>query len=315
MRRSQAPQAIGIGECTAGEVVSRGRAGQSNTQGHCRGKLVSPVHRRAAVKTLEGSFSVSERRACKVIGQNSSTQRYKARDRRDEELLVAAIHRLVNSPPRRGYRFFTACLKRGGWRVNDKRVHLIWKQEGFKVLRKQRKKRAVGTFSNACDKRATYRNDVWRWDFIHDRMVNGRQLKFLVIIDEYTRENLCLEVGYFFTADDVINILSGLMAVNGVPTHIRSDNGPEFIAKHMRKWLSQAQVNVLYVEPGAPWQNGYAESFNSRLRDEFLEMHYFMTLKEAQYKTAAWKRYYNEERPHASLGYHTKKFAESCLAG
>lgn len=278
---------------------------------------MSPVHRRDAVKTLQDSYPVSERRACKVIGQNRSTQRYKARDRRDDQLLITAIHRLVNNHPRRGCRFITACLKREGWRMNYKKVHRIWKEEGFKVPRKQRKKRAVGTFSNACDKRvATHRNDVWSWDFIHDRMTNGRQLKFLVIIDEYTRENLCLEVGYSFTADDVLNILSGLMAIHGVPTHIRSDNGPEFIARHMRKWLCQAQVNILYVEPGAPWQNGYAESFNSRLRDEFLEMHYFTTLQEAQYKTASWKSYYNEGRPHASLGYRTpKEFAESCLAG
>lgn len=235
----------------------------------------------------------------------------------DDMALVAAIRQLVKTHPRRGCRFITACLRREGWRVNYKRVHRLWKQEGFKVPRKRHKKRAVGDSSNACDKRAaTCRNDVWTWDFIHDRTVDGRQLKFLVILDEFTRECMCLETGRSFTTDAVLEVLSGLMMHHGVPVHIRSDNGSEFIANEMHKWLEKANVATLYIEPGAPWQNGYAESFNSRLRDEFLEMNYFYTLNEARQLAMAWKEHYNEARPHTSLGNRTpREFAEHCMGG
>jgi transposase InsO family protein len=260
---------------------------------------------------------VSERRACTVVHQHRSTQRYAPKERPDELLLVAAMHQLVRDNPRRGCRYIATCLRRQGWRVNDKRVHRLWKQEGFKVPRKRHKKRAVGDASNACDKRAaTRRNDVWTWDFIHDRTVDGRQLKFLVILDEFTRECLCLDGARSITADDVLGALSGLMARHGIPGHIRSDNGPEFIAKQMKTWLEKAGVETLYIQPGAPWQNGYAESFNSRLRDEFLEMNYFHTLSEAQHLATAWKEHYNHARPHTSLGHKTpREFAEQCMGG
>lgn len=225
------------------------------------------------------------------------------------------MHRLVKKHPRRGCRFIATCLRREGWRVNEKRVHRLWKQEGFRVPRKRHKKRAIGRSSNACDKRsATFRNDVWAWDFVHDRTVDGRQLKFLVVLDEFTRESLCLDVGRSFTAGAVLDVLASLMANHGAPAHIRSDNGSEFIAKKMKKWLKNANVETLYIAPGAPWQNGYAESFNSRLRDEFLEMNYFHTLSETKQLAAAWKEHYNEERPHTSLGNRTpKEFAEHCM--
>ena len=172
---------------------------------------------------------MSERRACTAIEQHRSTQRYTPKQRPDELLLVAAIHQLVKKHPRRGCRYITTCLRREGWRVNRKRVHRLWKREGFKVPRKHHKKRAVGDSGNACDKRvATSRNDVWTWDFIHDRTVDGRQLKCLVILDEFTRECLCLDVARSMTADDVLGVLSECMARHGVPRHIRSDNGSEF---------------------------------------------------------------------------------------
>lgn len=250
-----------------------------------------------------------------MVSQHRSTQRYEPVERKDEMLLVAAMHQLVKEHPRRGCRFITTYLRRAGWRVNYKRVHRLWKQEGFKVPVKRHKKRAVGESANACDKRAaTARNDVWTWDFIHDRTVEGRQLKFLIVVDEYTRECLCLDVGRSFTADRVLDVLADLMACHGVPAHIRSDNGSEFIAGAIQRWLETADVTTLYIAPGAPWQNGYAESFNSRLRDEFLEMNYFHTLREAQQLAAAWKVYYNEGRPHTSLGNRTpKEFAEHCM--
>ena len=224
------------------------------------------------------------------------------------------MHKLVRENPRRGCRYITTLLRRKGWRVNYKRVHRIWKKEGFKVPIKRRKKRAIGDSSNACDKRvATKKNDVWTWDFIHDRTVDGRQLKCLDIIDEYTRECLSLEMSRSFKTSDVLDILSVLIGEHGPPKHIRSDNGSEFIAEKMKKWLEIVGVETMYIEPGAPWQNGYAESFNSRFRDEFLEMNYFYTLKEAQQLTKAWKEKYNTKRPHSSLGDMTpKEFAAFC---
>lgn len=258
---------------------------------------------------------MSERRACTAIEQHRSTQRYAPKERHDEMLLVAAMHQFVKDHPRRGCRYITTCLRRQGWRVNHKRVHRLWKQEGFRVPKKRHKKRAVGDSSNACDKRsATVRNDVWTWDFIHDRTMDGRQLKFLIILDEFTRECLCLDVARSIKADDVLGVLAALIPRHGLPDHIRSDNGSEFIAKEMKNWLEKADIETLYIEPGAPWQNGYAESFNSRLRDEFLEMNYFHTTNEAQHLATAWKDHYNNARPHTSLGNKTpREFAEQFM--
>jgi transposase InsO family protein len=251
-----------------------------------------------------------------VAHQHRSTQRYSVKVVDDEARLVADMHKLVEDNPRRGCRHITTLLRLDGWHVNYKRVHRLWKREGFRVPKKQRKKRAIGNSSNACDKRAaTERNDVWTWDFIHDRTVDGRQLKCLDILDEYTRECLCLEVERSFKADDVLELLTQLMGEHGIPKHIRSDNGSEFIAMEMQKWLKKMEVETLYIEPGAPWQNGYAESFNSRLRDEFLEMNYFYTLAEAKELTREWKKKYNTKRPHTSLGNMTPSdFAACCKA-
>ncbi len=265
---------------------------------------------------LEESFTVSERRACQVAGQYRSTQRYVGRERDEEQVLLERMKTLVGENPRRGCRYITAFLRQEGWGVNYKRVHRLWKQEGYKVPRKVRKKRAVGDASNACDKRAaTGPNDVWTWDFIHDRLVDGRALKCLVIIDEYTRE--CLELGMArsIQGDDVLDVLSHLIGERGAPNYIRSDNGSEFIAEQVRKWLDDLGVETMYIEPGAPWQNGYAEAFNSRLRDEFLEMNYFTTLKEAQQLAQRWKDHYNTKRLHSSLDYLAPvEFARRCGA-
>lgn len=233
----------------------------------------------------------------------------------DEPRLLAEIDKLVKENPRRGYRFITACLRRQGWRINVKRVHRLWRKEGFKVPKRSRNKRAVGDGTNACNKKsARARNDVWAWDFVHDRTVDGRQLKFLVIIDEFTRECLCLEVGRSFQAEQVLDELAKCMARHGVPAHIRSDNGSEFIAEKLRAWLIKAGVKTLYIEAGAPWQNGYVESFNSRFRDECLEMNYFHTMSEARYLARIWMDDYNTKRPHMSLGYLTpQEFAKQSM--
>jgi len=268
------------------------------------------------VTHLEESFTVSERRACHVTGQHRSTQRYAPRQIAGESALLARMGELVKENPRRGCRYITALLRREGWLVNYKRVHRLWKREGYKVPRKRHKKRAVGDASNACDTRvATGPNDVWTWDFIHDRLVDGRALKCLTIVDEYTRECLELGMGRSIQGGDVLDVLSRLIGQRGAPGHIRSDNGSEFIAKEVRTWLGELDVATLYIEPGAPWQNGFAEAFNSRLRDEFLEMNYFTTVAEAKRLALSWKEYYNTKRLHGSLGYLTPaEYARRCGA-
>jgi transposase InsO family protein len=205
-------------------------------------------------------------------------------------------------------------LRDEGWRVNHKRVHRLWKQEGYKVPKKHRKKRAIGVDANACDKRAATRaNDVWTWDFIHDRLVDGRALKCLSIVDEYTRECLELRMERSIKGGDVLDTLSRLIGERGAPAHIRSDNGSEFIAGEVKNWLTSLGVETMYIAPGAPWQNGFAESFHSRLRDEFLEMDYFTTMKESKELARRWQDHYNTKRLHSSLGYKTPaQFARVC---
>lgn len=277
---------------------------------------MSPARRRESVDHLEQTHEVSERRACTVTGQHRSTQRYARKVPSGEGLLLKEMTRLVKGYPRSGCRMITAFLRAGGWRVNYKRVHRLWKREGFKVPRKARKKRAVGDSSNACDKRiATSKNDVWTWDFIHDRLTDGRAMKCLTMVDEFTRECLALDMRRSFKGNDVVDVLSQLMGERGIPKHIRSDNGSEFIAKEVKEWLEKLHVEALYIAPGAPWQNGYIESFNSRVRDEFLEMNYFTTMREARQLAATWKEHYNTKRPHSSLNYMPPQtFAERCWA-
>jgi transposase InsO family protein len=215
------------------------------------------------------------------------------------------MHELVGQHPRYGYRRITALLRRDGWRVNRKRAYRLWLQEGFKVPKKQRKKRRLGHSGNSCvRRRAERKNHVWTWDFIFDRTTNGRSLKWLSIIDEHTRECLALEVNRRMTSDQVIDVLVDLFAIRGVPEYIRSDNGPEFIAAGLRRWLSGGAVQTLYVEPGSPWENGYAESFHSRLRDELLDREEFTSVAEAKQMAAGWQTDYN-----CASYYHTSLYA------
>jgi transposase InsO family protein len=277
---------------------------------------VSPSRKRAAVDHLEEAFEVSERRACEVVAQPRSTQRYVPRPASDEAAIVTRMLELVRVHPRFGYRRIAALLKREGFAVNVKRVYRLWRREGLKVPRKQRKKRRLGQSANGCQRRrAEHRNHVWCWDFLFDRTASGSSLKWLSVIDEFTRECLVLKVARSITSDDVIEFFQGLFVAHGVPSHIRSDNGPEFIASGLRSWLSAANVGPLYIAPGSPWENGYAESFHSKLRDEFLNCEVFETAQEAQALGTAWRRSYNEERPHMSLGYRTPaEFARTCVA-
>ena len=258
-----------------------------------------------AVKLRE-EFAVSERRACQVLDQPRTSQRYQAQPRDDEAALVKRILELARAHPRYGYRMITAKLRQEGWQVNRKRIYRLWRREGLKVPQKKRKRRRLGTSENGCHRRrAEHVNDVWCWDFIFDRTTSGSQLKWLTIEDEFTRESLALKVDRSIRSEDVIDTLAELFAMRGVPGHVRSDNGPEFIAHAIRRWLEQVEVKTLYIEPGAPWENGYAESFNSRFRDELLATEEFENVAVARKLGAAWKEDYNYHRPHSSLGYQT----------
>jgi transposase InsO family protein len=258
------------------------------------------------VRHVQEACGVSERRACAVLGQPRASQRYLVRTREEAKRLVARMHELVREHPRYGYRRIWALLRREGWRVNRKRVHRLWRKEGLKVPKKQRKRRRLGSGQNACSRRrAEHPDHVWAWDFIHDRTEDGRPLKWLSIVDEYTRECVAFVVDRSLTSEAVLDVLAERFRTRGVPRHIRSDNGPEFIAQAIREWLGRVGVATLYVEPGSPWENGYAESFHSRLRDELLEREAFGGLAEAKAHTERWRREYNHHRPHSSLGYLT----------
>jgi transposase InsO family protein len=223
---------------------------------------------------------------------------------------------LVRGHPRFGYRRIWALLRAEGFRVNRKRVHRLWRANGLKVPVKQHKKRRLGTSDNGIVRhRASHKDHVWAWDFIHDRSEDGRALKWLSVVDEYTRECLALEVRRSFTSGDVIDVLRDLLLIRGTPQHIRCDNGPEFIAGAIRSWLENASVKTLYIEPGSPWENGYAESFHGRLRDELLDAELFTCLAEAKMLSEQWRLEYNHRRPHSSLGYLTPAaFAAASLA-
>ena len=223
---------------------------------------------------------------------------------------------LVRQRPRFGYRRMAALLRAEAYRASDTRVYRLWRREGLKVPQKKRKRRRLGDSENGCHRRRSEHPDhVWAWDFVFDRTANGSQLKWLSIVDKYTRESLALKVDRSITSEDVIDTLAELFAMRGVPKHIRSDNGPEFIAHAIQRWLGQLEIKTLYIEPGSPWENGYAESFNGKFRDEFLAMEEFESLPAARQMTAAWKEDYNHHRPHSSLGYVAPvEFAARCAA-
>ena len=253
---------------------------------------------------VRAKLDQAERRVCRVLGQPRSTQRYTAIPKDGDEHLVRRMHELVRAHPRRGYRMMWGMLRLEGWRVNRKRVYRLWKQEGFRVPGKQHKRRRLGQSEHGIlRRRAEHKDHVWCVDFIHDRDERDRPLKWLSVVDEFTRECVALEVARSMTARDVAEVLIGLFTTRGVPRHIRSDNGPEFIAATIRRLADLTGVEALYVAPGAPWENGYAESFHGRLRDELLNAEAFEGVHDARSLASAWRREYNQNRPHSSLGY------------
>jgi putative transposase len=258
---------------------------------------------------------VSERRACEVISQPRMTQRYKTKQPDRDKALTAEIKELAKKHKRYGYRMITAKLRQDGWIVNHKRVQRIWRKEGLQVPYRRKFKKAKGSSGNSCCvKKAEHINHVWTYDFMSDQTADGRKLKLLTVLDEFTRESPAIEVGRSIKAKDVIAVLDYLFMVRGIPKFIRSDNGPEFIADAIKRWLAKNHVETLYIEPGSPWENGYIESFNGKLRDEVLDREVFHSVKEAKVLVEGWRLEYNNHRPHSSLDYMSPAvFAGSCI--
>ena len=239
-----------------------------------------------------------------MIGHPRSTQRYKVSRKTDEEALRSDIIGLATKYGRYGYRRITALLRGTGWHVNHKRVERIWRQEGLKVPKKQPKRGRLWLNNGSCVRlRPTHRNHVWSYDFVMDRTHDGRPIKILTLIDEYSRHCLALAVDRRIKSDDVLHTLSNLFLLYGIPENIRSDNGPEFTAKAVRSWLERLGVKTAFIEPGSPWENGYNESFNGKLRDELLNGEIFYNIKEAKVVIENWRKEYNTVRPHSSLDY------------
>ena len=224
--------------------------------------------------------------------------------RADEAALTAAIVRLATLYGRYGYRRIRRLLLDEGWRVSVKRIYRIWRREGLKVPKKQPKRGRLWLNDGSCIRLRPERpNHVWSYDFMQDRTEDGRRFRMLTVIDEYTRRCLAIVVARKLRSDDVLHCLTDLMVAHGTPEHVRSDNGPEFVARNVREWLGRIGVKTLFIEPGSPWENGYCESFNSKLRDELLAGEQFSTLHEAKVLIEHWRRHYNTIRPHSSLGY------------
>jgi transposase InsO family protein len=245
---------------------------------------------------------VSERRACAALGQHRSTQRKTSQGRDDEERLTADIVELARQYGRYGYRKIAELLRAtAGWVVNDKRVERIWRREGLKVPTKQPKRGRLWLANGSCVRlRPEHRNHVWSYDFVEDRTHDGRKYRMLNVIDEFTHECIAIRVSRRLKAIDVIDVLSDLFILRGVPGHIRSDNGPEFIAKALQEWIGAVGAKTAYIAPGSPWENGFVESFNARLRDELLNGEIFYSLKEAQIIIESWRRHYNPASQHPS---------------
>jgi putative transposase len=261
------------------------------------------------VEHLQQSFRVSERRACRVVGQPRSSQRYVSMKVGKDAALVERMVALSIENPRYGYRRVWALLDREGWAVNKKRVQRLWREAGLKVPASSRvgkRRRLTGSSENGCTRRrAEHTNHVWSYDFAMDATEDGRRLKVMPVVDEYSRECLTLEMERSISAEGVVETLDRLFVERGEPTYIRSDNGPEFIAEAIKRWLAASGVETLYIEPGAPWENAYSETFISRLRDELLDREVFANLKEAKVLAGDYREHYNQQRPHGALGYLT----------
>jgi putative transposase len=233
-----------------------------------------------------------------------SVQRYIPKRVDDEESLRNDIISLASKYGRYGYRRITALLKANGWRVNHKRVERIWHEEGLKVPKRQKKRGRLYFNDGSCIRlKPLYPNHVWSYDFVSDRLNNGKKIRMLTIIDEFSRRCLAIKVEHSLKSDNVLEILSDLFVTEAIPDFIRSDNGSEFKASILQDWLAALTVKTAYITPGSPWENGFCERFNGSLRDELLNGESFYTLYEAKTVIESWRKHYNEVRPHSSLNY------------
>jgi transposase InsO family protein len=246
----------------------------------------------------------SEREVCRALDQHRGALRKPGKRPDDEEALTADIVQLARRYGRYGYRRIAAMLRVAGWRVNHKRVERIWRQEGLKVPQKHKKRGRLYLNDGSCIRlRPCWRNQVWAYDFVADKLLNGKSFRMLTVIDEYSRKCLAIRVARSLKSDDVLDVLSDLFMTEGIPDYIRSDNGGEFTAHTLKQWLGKLKLKTAYIEPGSPWENGYNESFNGKLRDELLNGEVFYSLKEAQVIIEQWRVNYNTIRPHSALGY------------
>lgn len=286
------------------EAARRSRAGQGDAAGAGRGKLLTPNHRRAAVKMCQDRFGVSQRRACQVVGQHRSTQRLTSPPIPDDETRLREwLRAFARRRPRWGWRRAATELRNQGWVVNRKRVRRLWRDEGLQVRTKRRKRRLAGIGAHVGAMCPIVPDALWAMDFQFDNTIDGRQVKFLNIIDEYTREALAMVVDHSIDADRVVAVLERLVRERGrPPAYVRFDNGPEFVAGVIADWCAGNGTASVFIDPGSPWQNAWIESFNGRFRDELLNLWQFDSLLEAQVLTEDWRIDYNTNRPHSALG-------------
>jgi transposase InsO family protein len=264
--------------------------------------MVSPSQKRRAARFFFLAKRCSLSFVCRAFSLAKSSYYYTPKFSLFESELIKSLRFLGRRFPRYGYRRMTVMLHSEGWRVNRKRIQRLMRLDGLKITAKPKKRKRLGVSTSERQK-AVRAGHVWSWDFVFDRSEDGRQLKILGILDEYTRECLCLKAARYFTGVDVIGELSALIEERGIPEHIRSDNGPEFIAIAVKNWVESRRVGAIYINPGSPWENAYIESFFSRFRDECLERELFGSLQEARVVIEDWRKEYNELRPHSALGY------------
>ena len=264
--------------------------------------MVSPRARRSAVERLMTDRGLSQRHACQLMRVHRSTVRYQTHARPDEAAAVTLIREYAHEQPMYGYRIITAMLKHDGYRINRKRVYRIWRQEGLQLPRRKTAKRRYGDSTGKLQ-RASHPNEVWTYDFMEARTERGGKLRMLTVLDEYTRECLTIHVARSISSRQVIAILDWLFVVRGAPEHLRSDNGPEFIAYALQQWLKDRHCQTLYIKPGSPWENPFIESFNGTFRSDCLNRWVFTSGQEAQQVIEDWRQEYNHCRPHSSLGY------------
>ncbi|MGH7870386.1 MAG: IS3 family transposase, partial [Candidatus Dormibacteraceae bacterium] len=269
------------------------------------GKILSPARRRKAVLHLRRQFKVSERRACRAVGQHRTTQRRRLRPvTAVEATLRERLREISKDWPRYGYRMAWGLLRMEGWRVNRKRVQRLWREDGLRVPERQAKRRRVGSSTVPASRlRAEHPNHVWALDFLFDTTSDGRPFKVLSMCDEFTRESIGGKVARSITSDDLLEVLDQAVKLRGVPKLIRCDNGPEFIAAALKDWCRFLGTGTAYIDPGSPWQNQFVESFNGRARDELFAREIFASLMEAKVLYQDWREHYNQHRPHSSLGY------------